>query len=68
MLTSLKPTRGSSSPHMGGSSVDRDQLRRDRWTAVAVMAVTMALMALLVWLASIGGRVPEGIEYWHVMP
>jgi len=53
---------------MGGSSVDRDQLRRDRWTAVAVMAVTMALMALLVWLASIGGRVPEGIEYWHVMP
>ncbi|HJN10573.1 MAG TPA: hypothetical protein QF564_17935 [Pirellulaceae bacterium] len=49
--------------------LDDKQLRRDRWTAIAVVTVVIALMALIVWLASLGGGVEyEGIDYWHMMP
>jgi hypothetical protein len=49
--------------------LDDKQLRRDRWTAIAVVMVTIALMALIVWLASVsGGTVHEGIDYWPMMP
>lgn len=46
-----------------------DQLRRDRRTAVIVVAVMVALMALVIWLASLGGGVEyDSIDYWHMMP
>ena len=49
--------------------LDKKQLRRDRWTAVAVVAVVIVMMALIVWLASMGGGVAyEAIEYWPMMP
>lgn len=44
------------------------QLRRDRWTAVIVVAMMAALMALILWLASLNGGVEyRGIDYWHMM-
>jgi hypothetical protein len=47
---------------------DDKQLRRDRWTAAFVVVFMMALMALIIWLASISGVEYDGAEYWHVMP
>jgi hypothetical protein len=50
-------------------SRDDKQLRSDRWTAVVVVAVMLALMAVIIWLASMtGGTVPDGFEYWDMMP
>jgi hypothetical protein len=52
-----------------GKRQDDKQLRRDRWTAIIVVAVMAALMALVIWLASLGGGVEyEGMDYWHMMP
>ena len=45
------------------------QLRRDRWTAVLVVAIIAAMMGLIIWLASMSGTVVhEGIDYWPMMP
>lgn len=45
-----------------------DNLRRERITGIVVLVVFAALMALLLWLASLGG-VPENVEYdWWMMP
>jgi hypothetical protein len=45
------------------------QLRRDRRTAATVLALMIALMALIIWLASMGGPVEyNDIDYWHMMP
>ena len=49
-------------------SLDKQKLRHDRWTAVVVVAVTIAMMALMVWLASLGGGGYTGNEYWYIMP
>lgn len=69
MLTVMKhQTSPLASPPTLQPGVNK-QLRRDRWTALTVVTVVIAMMALLVWLASLGGGVPnEGIEYWHMMP
>ena len=46
-----------------------DELRCDRTTAIVVLAIMLAIMALTVWLASFGGEpVQEGIDYWPMMP
>ncbi len=56
-------------PLPSGKPHDDKQLRRDRWTAILVVAVMAALMALVIWLASLGGGVEyDGIDYWHMMP
>ena len=47
-----------------------DQLRRDRWTAVIVVAVMAVLIGLIIWLASLGGGgAPyDGMDYFQMMP
>jgi hypothetical protein len=46
-----------------------DEMRRDRRTGILVLVVVLAIMAALVWLASLGGNgVQGGIEYWPLMP
>ena len=51
------------------SSRNNEQLRRDRWTAVAVMVLIAALMGILIWLATLGGDSPSSIDmYWPMMP
>ena len=53
----------------GNPSRVEKQLRRDRKTAIVVVAVMLVVMALAVWLASVsGGPVQDGIEYWPMMP
>ena len=44
------------------------QLRHDRIAAAVVITLFVALMALLIWLASLNGGAPEGIDYWPMMP
>ena len=52
----------------GHGSPTGQQLRRDRMTAVVVLAIIAALLALMLWLASIANGAPEGInEYWPIM-
>ena len=52
-----------------GKPHDDTQLRRDRWTAIIVVAVMAALVGLVIWLASLGGGVEyEGMDYWYMMP
>lgn len=56
-------------PRFPSPRSDKKQLQRDRWTAFVVLSIVVAMMALLVWLASLGGGVAnEGIDYWHMMP
>ena len=46
-----------------------DQLRRDRITAVIVLVVFAALLALVAWLASLGGGGGEiDPMYWPMTP
>lgn len=49
---------------------DDSQLRRDRWTAIAVVAAMLVITAAIIWLASIGGGGVEyeGIDHWYMMP
>lgn len=47
----------------------KDQLRRDRRTAIIVVAIMAAVMGLIIWLSSMtGGSFPEGTDYWQMMP
>ena len=69
MSTVMKSSTGSMLPSPVKPSLDPKQLRHDRWTAAIVVAVVVAMMALIVWLASLGGGVAyEGVEYWNMMP
>jgi preprotein translocase subunit SecE len=44
-------------------------LRRDRRTAMIVVAVMAIVMGLIIWLASMSsGSLPDGINYWQIMP
>ena len=65
-----KPTTVPTSTKVTGQSPsDKRQLRRDRITAGVVMAVIAAMIALVVWLASLGNGSPENInDFWHMMP
>jgi len=68
MSTVMKNTFGTT-PSPPAKTRDKDQLRRDRRTAIIVVAIMAALMGLVIWLASMsGGAVPEGIDYWPMMP
>ena len=44
-----------------------DQLRRDRRTAIVVMAIMIALLGLVLWLASLIGSPLEPVDYWPIM-
>lgn len=57
---------GSKTPLKG--THDNAQLRRERWTGVVVLLLFAALMALLIWLASIGGGGGDMDYDWWMMP
>ena len=58
--------RGAKPP----SRTPDDQLRRDRIAAAVVLTVLIVMMAVLIWLASIGGHdVPDNLyDFWPMMP
>ena len=45
---------------------DPDQLRRDRIVGLLTLFIIVALMALMIWLASLGGG--GAIEHYPIMP
>ena len=47
---------------------DANHLRHDRWIALLVVVVLIAMMALITWLASLGGSVDPGtFNNWDLM-
>ena len=53
----------------GKHEPDKQQLRHDRMVGIAVLAIIAALMALMMWLASLGGGTPADVhDYWPMMP
>jgi ABC-type transporter Mla subunit MlaD len=43
-------------------------LRHDRWIALLVVVALIAMMALITWLASLGGSVDPGtFNNWDLM-
>ena len=68
MSTAMKNTFGTMPSPPKKMMPDKDQLRRDRRTAIIVVAIMAALMGLVIWLASMsGGSVPGGVDYWPMM-
>ncbi len=48
---------------------DDKQLWYDRWTVLIAVTVVVIMMALLIWVASLGGSVAsEVVDYWHMIP
>ncbi|MEO8498867.1 MAG: hypothetical protein ABI614_27715 [Planctomycetota bacterium] len=69
MSTMMKEGFGVTPSPSSTTPPSKDQLRRDRRTAILVVAIMATLMGLVIWLASMsGGSVPEGIDYWPMMP
>ena len=53
----------------GKEPPNKDQLRRDRITGIVVLVILAAVMALMIWLASLGNGTSESIYYeWPMMP
>ncbi len=63
-MTFKKSSMGT--PHKGPS--EEQQLRRDRITAIVVLAVLAALIGLMIWLGSLGGNSMPVEQYWPMMP
>ncbi|MDP6447368.1 MAG: hypothetical protein QGG36_09420 [Pirellulaceae bacterium] len=42
-------------------------LRQPPWDGVWVVVLTIALIAMLLWLASLGGPVSQPVETWPMM-
>ena len=47
--------------------LDDQQLRRDRLVGVLVLLAIVALIALMIWLATLG-EAPQDVDYWPMMP
>jgi len=45
-----------------------DQLHRDRLTVIVVLSIMIAVIALVIWLASMAGVPVEPIDTWPLMP
>ena len=45
-----------------------DQLRRDRWTAVIVTAIILALVGLVLWMARFEGASHPADQFWPLLP
>ena len=68
MSTVMKDKIGTM-PSTPTTTPNKDQLRRDRRTAIIVLAIMVAMMGLVVWLASMSGAgIPEGVDYWPMVP
>lgn len=50
-------------------AASKEQLRKDRVKGVIIVAILVALMALMIWLASLGTGTTGGMEeFWPMMP
>jgi hypothetical protein len=56
----------SPQPQFGNNGRSDKQLRRDRITAVLVVAGLLAVLAAVIWLASLTGSAPNNtpLDYW----
>ncbi len=69
MSTVMKRGTGPIVPPPAKEPQDDKQLRRDRRTAAIVLALMIALMAFILWLASMSEPIEyNDIDYWHMMP
>ena len=68
MSTGWKTWHRPLAPHSPPPARSDQQLKRDRRTAMVVLAIMLALMALVIWLASLGEGVPVDTDYWPMMP
>jgi hypothetical protein len=51
------------------SAASKNQLRKDRAKGIVIVMLLAALMALMIWLASLGSGTSENIqEFWPMMP
>lgn len=71
-MTALSNHPGTNAPRTGPSSSmnsewSKRQLRHDRLATVVVLIVIVALMAIMLWLASLGGTTLEPTDYWPIM-
>lgn len=64
MATAPKPYDSTET----GEKRSRDELRRDRITAVVTLIIFALLMALLIWLASFGNGTIQDVDYFPMMP
>ncbi len=46
---------------------DDQQLRRDRLVGILVVITVVAVIALMIWLGSLGDA-PRDVDYWPMMP
>ncbi len=68
MSTTMNKGTGPILPPSAPEPRDEKQLRSDRWTAAFVVAFMVALIALIIWLASTTGIEYSGPDYWQMMP
>jgi hypothetical protein len=68
MSSVMKNHAGPVVRRMASSEQDRRHRRHDRWAVAVVLALMVVLLALLMWLANMGGTVHEGIDYWPTLP
>ncbi len=65
MVTKPSPAFGHHSPKHQPRD---DELRRDRIAAMVVLVIAFVVMALVIWLASLGGGTGEldSFHYWSL--
>lgn len=69
MSTVMKNSGGPMLPLPSRRPTDQKQLQHDRWHAVAIVALVVAIIALTIWMASLGGGVVyEAMEHWPILP
>ncbi len=68
MSTVMNNGTGPILPPPANEPRDESQIRRERWTAALGFAVVVALVALMIWLASISGVEYDGSDYWQMLP
>lgn len=68
-MATVSKTRPSKETKPPRRRPDPDQLRRDRIVAIAMFILIALFMALVVWLASLGGGTVESPDYYFpLMP
>ncbi len=67
MVSAPSTFQKSGTNRPGSSPRDKQQLRKDRISALIVLAIFAALIGLAIWLASFGESVPVD-EFWPMMP
>ena len=59
--------KGTTEP--GKDSRSKKQLRKDHITGIIALVVVVAMMALMIWLATLGnGESGGGYDYWPMTP